>query len=181
MIWTFNTTSKEKTSVPPRNHQNNWHFSQRQAVWPRGLHRLSSGYRLSSHCFINKRLWNVGRLFVEVEIVCAISELFIGWKKYTTASSPARKLLLVVFWKSKAILLTQFLDHWARWRGETRGVLVGPNNEPKFLLCRFRTNHTRISPVKYLNIWHTLLSFRLLNIHVSYVSTRVNSTTMKLR
>jgi hypothetical protein len=41
--------------------------------------------------------------------LCAISELFVGWKSYTTASSPARKLLLIVFWKTKAF---SFLNSW---------------------------------------------------------------------
>jgi hypothetical protein len=41
--------------------------------------------------------------------LCAISELYIGWKRYTTASSHAGKLLLMVLWKSKAF---SFLNSW---------------------------------------------------------------------
>lgn len=47
--------------------------------------------------------------------LCAISELFIGWKKYTTASSPARKLLWVLFWKS---IVFSFLNSWTTGHDE---------------------------------------------------------------
>ena len=138
------------TSVPPRNHQNNWHFSRRQAVWPTDLHRLSSGYRLLSHCFINKRHWNVGRLFSEVEIAVRNIRAFYWLEEIHYCQQSCEEIVIGGILEVKSILLPQFLNHWARWRGESRGVLVGPNNEPKFLLWRFRTHHTRISPVRYL-------------------------------
>jgi hypothetical protein len=45
--------------------------------------------------------------------LCAISELFVGWKKYTTASSAAGEIVIDGILKVKSILFPKFLDHWA--------------------------------------------------------------------